>query len=154
MPTILATLCYVRHNGQTLMIHRVKKANDMHEGKYNGLGGKFEPGETPEQCAIREVEEESGLTMIEPCLKGLIDFPKFDGVNDWYVFIFTADKFTGDPIESNEGYLEWIDNDKLFDLNLWDGDKIFIKWLDNDGFFSAKFIYEAGEFKGHAVTFY
>ena len=154
MPTILATLCYVRHNGQTLMIHRVKKANDMHEGKYNGLGGKFEPGETPEQCAIREVQEESGLTMIEPRLKGFIDFPKFDGVNDWYVFIFTADKYTGSLIESNEGNLEWIDNEKLLDLNLWDGDKIFLKWLDNDSFFSAKFIYEAGQFKGHTVTFY
>jgi 8-oxo-dGTP diphosphatase len=154
MPKILATLCYVRHNGRTLMIHRVKKANDMHEGKYNGLGGKFEPGETPEQCAIREVEEESGLTMIEPRLKGIIDFPRFDGVNDWYVFIFTSDKFTGDLIESNEGNLRWVDNDKLLDLNLWDGDKIFLKWLDNDGFFSAKFIYEAGKFKEHTVTFY
>ena len=82
MPTILATLCYVRHDSQTLMLHRVKKANDMHEGKYNGLGGKFLPGETPEACAIREVQEESGLTMIEPELKGFIDFPRFDGTND------------------------------------------------------------------------
>jgi len=154
MPTILATLCYVRYDSQTLMLHRVKKANDMHEGKYNGLGGKFLPGETPEACAIREVQEESGLTMIEPKLKGFIDFPRFDGVNDWYVFIFTADKFTGEMIESDEGNLEWVPTDKLLDLHLWEGDKIFLKWLANDSFFSAKFVYENGKLKDHSVTFY
>lgn len=71
----LATLCYLRHQGKTLMLHRIKKANDMHAGKWNGLGGKFLPGETPEQCAMREVQEESGLTMINPLLRGIITFP-------------------------------------------------------------------------------
>ncbi len=136
------------------MLHRVKKENDMHEGKYNGLGGKFEPGESPEQCAIREVEEESGLTMIEPVMRGFITFPNFDGTNDWYVFIFTADKSEGEMIVSNEGNLEWIDNDKLLDLNLWDGDKIFLKWLGDDKYFSAKFIYDNGELISHSVEFY
>ncbi len=136
------------------MLHRVKKENDMHEGKWNGLGGKFDPGETPEKCAIREVEEESGLLMLEPVMKGFISFPKFDTVNDWYVFIFTCDKFEGELITSNEGNLEWIDDNKLLDLNLWAGDKIFLKWLDRDDFFSAKFIYEDGELKGHSVVFY
>jgi 8-oxo-dGTP diphosphatase len=151
---ILATLCYVRHEGKTLMLHRIKKANDMHQGKWNGLGGKFESGETPEDCAIREIREESGLEISEPRLKGVITFPVFDGVNDWHVYIITADKFAGELIESNEGYLEWIDDDKLLDLNLWDGDKIFLKWLDDKPFFSAKFVYEAGELRDYTVKFY
>ncbi len=150
----LATLCYVMHEGKTLMLFRNKKLNDYHEGKWNGLGGKFEQGETPEECAIREVEEESGLLMIEPKMKGFITFPMFDGKKDWYVFLFTADKFSGKLIDSNEGKLEWIQNEKLADLNLWDGDKIFIPWLFQEKYFSAKFVYEAGKFIHHEVSFY
>ena len=126
----------------------------MHKGKYNGLGGKFLPGETPEECAIREVQEESGLTMIEPRFKGIITFPLFDGTNDWYVFLFNSSRYTGEIIESNEGNLEWIDNDKLLDLPLWEGDKIFLKWLDYDRLFSAKFVYENGKLISHTVNFY
>lgn len=151
----IATLCYVRNDKkQTLMMHRVKKKNDMHEGKWNGLGGKFEIGETPEECVIREIKEESGLTLTNPTLKGVITFPAFDGNETWQVFIFTANKFTGKIIESTEGNLKWIDNDKLFDLNLWDGDKIFMKWLDKKEFFSAKFIYKNGKLVSHKVNFY
>ncbi len=150
----LATLCYVMYEGKTLMLFRNKKPNDYHEGKWNGLGGKFEQGETPEECAIREVEEESGLLMIEPKMKGFITFPMFDGKKDWYVFLFTADKFSGKLIDSNEGKLEWIQNEKLADLNLWDGDKIFIPWLFQEKYFSAKFVYEAGKFIRHEVSFY
>lgn len=150
----LATLCYVMHEGNTLMLFRNKKPNDYHEGKWNGLGGKFEQGESPEECAIREVEEESGLLMIEPQMKGFITFPMFDGKKDWYVFLFTSTKFYGKLIDSNEGKLEWIPNDKLVDLNLWDGDKIFIPWLFQDKHFSAKFIYEEGKFISHDVKFY
>jgi len=151
---ILATLCYIRDNNRTLMLHRIKKQNDMHEGKWNGLGGKFLPGETPEECAIREIKEESGLDVTDPRLNGVISFPMFDGANDWFVFILTIDKFSGQLIESNEGDLEWIDNDKLFDLPLWDGDKIFIKWLDNKPFFSAKFVYENGRLLNYTVSFH
>jgi 8-oxo-dGTP diphosphatase len=154
MAAILATLCYIRHNSRTLMLYRNKKPDDIHEGKYNGLGGKFLPGETPEQCVIREVIEESGLTIKEPELRGIITFPVFDRVNDWYVFVFTADKFQGELIESAEGCLEWVNSDKLDELPLWDGDRIFLKWLDDDRFFSAQFIYEDGDFKGHTVKFY
>ena len=112
----LATLCYVidRKSKKTLMIHRVKKKNDYHKGKWNGLGGKFNEGESPEECVIREVKEESGLTIKDPRLHGFITFPNFDGVYDWYVFIFTATKYTGKIIDSNEGDLEWVPNDKLF----------------------------------------
>lgn len=150
----LATLCYVRNNGKTLMLYRNKKENDYHEGKWNGLGGKFEQGETPEECAIREVKEECGLTIKNPTLKGIITFPMFDTVEDWYVFLFVINEFEGELIDSPEGKLEWIDDDKLNALNLWDGDKIFIPWLSGDKFFSAKFNYEDGKYIDHTVVFY
>ncbi|GAB1443660.1 8-oxo-dGTP diphosphatase [Ignavibacteriales bacterium] len=152
----LATLCYVRDakNLTTLMLHRVKKENDMHEGKWNGLGGKFEEGETPEECVIREVLEESGLSITNPKLQGFITFPAFDQFEDWYVFVFTADQFTGELIDSPEGNLEWIQNDKLMDLKLWEGDKIFMGWFDSGKVFSAKFEYDKGEFVSHEVIFY
>ncbi len=86
----LATLCYVQHGQKTLMLHRIKKPQDIHQGKWNGLGGKLLPGETPEQCVIREVEEESGITLSNPELRGILTFPNFDGNEDWYVFLFTA----------------------------------------------------------------
>lgn len=150
----LATLCYVQHNGKTLMLYRNKKENDYHEGKWNGLGGKFEPGESPEECAIREVKEESGLIVKDPIMKGFITFPLFDLVEDWYVFVFVFKGFEGKLIDSPEGKLEWIQNDKLTDLNLWDGDKHFIPWLFEDKFFSAKFNYEDGHYIDHQVTFH
>ncbi|MFA8342202.1 MAG: NUDIX domain-containing protein [Rhodothermaceae bacterium] len=150
---ILATLCYVQKENKTLMLHRVKKENDYHEGKWNGLGGKFEAGETPEECAAREIEEESGLKIKNPKLNGFISFPNFDGKNDWNVFVFTIKEFEGELIDSPEGNLEWIENGKLFDLNLWDGDKIFMKWVFEKKFFSAKFIYGNGKFKNYQVNF-
>lgn len=152
----LATLCYVQDklSNRTLMIYRNKKENDYHEGKWNGLGGKFEPGESPEECAIREIKEESGLTVKSVKMKGFLTFPLFDGKDDWYVFLFTADDFEGDLIESPEGHLEWIPNENLFDINLWDGDKNFIPWLFEENFFSAKFNYKDGEFIDYEVSFY
>ncbi|MEG8990744.1 8-oxo-dGTP diphosphatase [Ignavibacteria bacterium 4148-Me] len=150
----LATLCYVIDKDKTLMLHRIKKKNDVHEGKWNGLGGKFEHGETPEECVIREVKEESGLLIKNPKLHGFITFPMFDGKKDWYVFLFTAREFEGNLIDSHEGFLKWIPNDKLLELNLWEGDKIFIPWLFQDKFFSAKFIYENGTLKSYNVKFY
>jgi len=121
----LATLCYVRQNGRTLMVHRIKKANDMHLGKWNGLGGKFEAGESPEQCAAREILEESGLVVSRLILKGFITFPGFANDEDWYAFVFVAPEFTGELIDSPEGILEWIDDSRLAELNLWEGDLIF-----------------------------
>ena len=159
----LATLCYVinKTENSTLMIHRVKKENDYHEGKWNGLGGKFEQGETPEECAVREVQEESGLIMKNPRLHGFLTFPMFDEVDDWYVFVFTASEFEGKLITSNEGNLKWIKNEELFSLNLWEGDKIFLEWVfqnkpnpGNFKFFSAKFNYNNGKFLDYKVSFY
>ena len=150
----LATLCYVRRNGQTLMIHRIKKANDIHQGKWNGLGGKLNPGETPEECVVREVYEESGLAVHSPQLKGFLTFPAFAKDEDWYVFVFVAEEFEGELIDSPEGELQWIDNSALTRLNLWEGDAIFLPWLDRDGIFSAKFIYQDGHLKSHEAVFY
>lgn len=150
----LATLCYVRKGGRTLMIHRVKKENDMHAGKWNGLGGKLEPGETPEECAIREIREESGLVAANPLLKGFLTFPMFDGVEDWYAFVFLVRDFEGDLIDSPEGFLKWVPNEEVLDLNLWAGDRIFLPWLERAGLFSGKFIYQDGELIDHHVTFH
>jgi 8-oxo-dGTP diphosphatase len=151
---ILATLCYVKRDGKTLMVHRNKKPNDIHAGKWNGLGGKFEAGETPETCVQREVQEESGLVIQDPRLHGLLMFPKFKG-NDWYVFVFTATEFEGKLIDSSpEGRLEWIEEDKLTSLNLWESDHIFLPWLAEGKFFSAKFEYEGDTMGEYEVTFH
>jgi len=150
----LATLCYIRQNGCTLMVHRIKKANDMHAGKWNGLGGKFEPGETPEECAVREIWEESGLRVKNMVLKGILTFPAFDDQEDWYAFIFVVDDFEGQLIDSPEGNLQWIQDSQLLDLNLWPGDRIFIPWLDHPGFFSGKFDYQKKELADYQVVYY
>lgn len=150
----LATLCYIQDGQRTLMLHRIKKEKDIHQGKWNGLGGKLEAGETPEECVIREVKEESGLQILNPRLRGFITFPAFSKLEDWYVFMFTAREFSGELIDSSEGHLEWIETEQLPDLNLWEGDKIFLKWLEQDLFFSAKFIYKDGILKDHQVVFY
>jgi len=150
----LATLCYVRRDGKTLMVHRIKKPNDMHQGKWNGLGGKLDPGETPEECAVREIYEESGLRVRNPALKGLLTFPGFANDEDWYAFVFVAADFDGELIDSPEGRLEWIADERLFDLDLWDGDRVFLRWLERPGFFSGKFVYKDGRFIDYQVVFY
>lgn len=154
-PVILASLCYVKQDDHTLMLHRVTKTDDLHEGKWNGLGGKFEPGETPEECVQREVEEESGLRLNEPVMRGILTFPEFDGSRDWYVFVFTCRDFEGEPWDrSPEGRLEWIPDGRLLELNLWEGDEVFLRWLERPRFFSGKFVYEDEELETHQVSFY
>lgn len=150
----LATLCYLRKNGKTLMIHRTKKYNDIHLGKWNGLGGKLEPGESPEDCARREVEEESGLLVKKMWLKGILSFPVFADNEDWYAFVFVIPEFEGQLMESQEGRLQWIDDRDLLSLNLWEGDRIFLPWLDQPAFFSGKFVYKNGRLLEHSVNFY
>ena len=151
---ILATLCYLKRDGHTLMLHRNKKENDVHQGKWNGLGGKFQPGESPEECAAREVYEESGFRVQALDLRGVITFPMFSHDRDWYVFLFVIPTFTGEAVESPEGELAWIPDEELLDLNLWEGDRIFLPWLDQPEFFSARFEYEGGRFISHSVNFY
>lgn len=150
----LATLCYLKMDGKTLMIHRIKKENDMHHGKWNGLGGKLNSGESPEDCVIREVREESGLIISDPLLKGFLTFPRFANDEDWYAFVFVARKIEGQLIESEEGVLKWIDDEHLLNLDLWEGDLIFLPWLERPGIFSGKFIYREGKLVEHNVVFY
>ncbi len=151
---ILATLCYIKRDGHTLMVYRNKKPNDIHAGKWNGLGGKVEAGESPEACIRREVEEEAGLFIHEPHLHGLLVFSNFKG-QDWYVFVFTAANFDGELIdESPEGRLEWIADEAFDSLTLWPSDRIFLPWLEAGKFFSARFFYEGESMLGHEVSFY
>ena len=150
----LATLCYLRRDGHTLMVHRIKKANDIHEGKWNGLGGKLEPGETPEECAIREIYEESGLRVRDPLFKGILTFPLFAHNEDWYAFVFIVTQFDGELIDSPEGKLRWVPDGELLALNLWEGDRVFLPWLDRPGFFSGKFSYVDGRLLSHSMIAY
>ncbi len=136
------------------MLFRNKKPNDHHEGKWNGLGGKIEPGESPEECAVREVREESGLETDSLLYKGFIAFPRFDGVHDWQVHVFVITAFHGNLRPCPEGELSWIDDEKLLDLNLWEGDRIFLPWLSRPDFFSAKFVYENKKLISHHPHFY
>ncbi|MCX7642127.1 MAG: 8-oxo-dGTP diphosphatase [Elusimicrobiales bacterium] len=140
---ILATLCYVCDGKKVLMIHRTKKKNDIHANKYNGLGGKVEEDETPFECVIREVREESGLKIKNPILKGILRFPKFDGVNCWTVFVYLTNNFSGRIKSSNEGELVWIELEKLSKINMWEGDKYFIKYVfKKNVFFYGVFYYK------------
>jgi 8-oxo-dGTP diphosphatase len=155
MSLIGSTLCYVQKGGKTLMLHRHKKVGKIHDDKWNGLGGKLEPGESPEECVIREVREESGLTIRKPALKGVLIFPSFDGEHDWLVFLYVARSFSGRPFKkSREGHLQWVPTAKILELNLWEGDRHFLKHLSGKKFFSGKFIYRKGRYVSHKLTFY
>ncbi len=149
--TILATLVYITKNEKTLMIHRVKKIGDLHKGKYNGLGGKLEPGETPLACAKREVKEESNLDISNIILKGHILFPEFDKKgNDWLVFVYRADDFSGEIISENpEGILGWVPNKEIINLNLWQGDKIFLPHIFDNSTFDGRFYYKDGKLEDY-----
>ncbi len=136
------------------MLHRVKKPNDMHAGKWNGLGGKLEPGESPEMCAAREVLEESGLTVGNLEWHGILTFPAFAKDEDWLAFVYVAREPSGTLIDSPEGDLAWIPDDDLATLTLWQGDRIFIPWLLRDAFFSGRFSYVEGVLHEWSATFY
>lgn len=154
MKRVAATLCYLRRGGRTLMLHRNKKEGDVHRGKWNGLGGKLEEGESPEDCVAREIREECGLELKEPRLRGVLTFPAFKAGEDWLVFVYTATRFEGTLGECAEGDLEWVEDAALLALPLWEGDRIFLPWLDQDLFFSAKFTYHDGRLAAHEAAFY
>ncbi|OGW78931.1 MAG: DNA mismatch repair protein MutT [Omnitrophica bacterium GWA2_52_8] len=152
---ILATLAYLKKDGKTLMMHRIKKDRDVHQGKWNGLGGKMHAGETPEECVIREIREEAGLEAINPKLRGVLTFPDFDGKQDWYAFLYTVTEFSGRlSKDCPEGHLEWIDDAKLQSLPLWEGDYQFLKWLEDGKNFSAKFVYVNKKLTDSKVVFW
>ncbi len=141
----VTTLCYLERDGKYLMLNRNKKKNDVNEGKWIGVGGHFEEGESPEDCLRREVMEETGLTLKSQKFRGIVTFiyNSADKNVTEYMHLFTSDDFEGELIKCDEGELEWIDIDKILDLPLWEGDKIFLKLLrDEDTFFNLKLVYE------------
>ena len=149
----LATVCYIRNNGKTLMMHRCKPGID--NGKWNGLGGKLGPGETPEECVVREVYEESGLRIKSPLLKGVLTCPEAIKGEDWYVFVYVATEFEGEPkTDCKEGRLEWIADSELMKLDMWEGDYKFLPYLERSGFFSARLLYDGAKLLEHSVVFY
>lgn len=149
---VVATLCYVTEDDKVLMLHRNKKENDMHEGKYNGLGGKSEPGEDPYSCVVREIKEEAGIDIVPRYIANMT-FENFTPGVDWEVHLFKAEGYTGSLIDCNEGDLHWIDKSKLLDLNLWEGDKIFLKHAFENRFFFGNFKYSNGVLLDHKLEF-
>ena len=142
------TLCYIDDGERYLMLHRVKKENDASHGKWIGVGGKCEQDEAPDECMLREVKEETGLTVTRWRYRGIVTFISDTWPNE-YMHLFTADRWDGEPDLSidDEGELAWIDKAKLMDLNLWEGDRIFLRLLldGQQPFFSLKLVYQQDE---------
>ena len=137
----LTTLCYIEHDGKYLMLHRVKKDKDINKDKYIGVGGHFEYGESPDECLLREVKEETGLTLTSYRARGIITFVYGQDVTE-YMHLYTADGYTGDMLDCDEGELVWIEKEKVYDLPIWEGDRVFFRLLEEDaGFFSVKLVY-------------
>ena len=138
----LSTLCYIEQDGKYLMLHRTVKKNDVNKDKWIGVGGHFEHGESPEECLLREVKEETGYTLTSWKYRGIVTFVYGEDTVE-YMSLYTADGFTGEPIECDEGELEWVDKKDIPALELWEGDKIFFRLLDMEReFFSLKLVYD------------
>lgn len=139
----LSTLCYIEKDDCYLMLHRVYKKNDINKDKWIGVGGHFQTNESPEDCLLREVKEETGLTLTSFRFRGIVTFIT-DGLEEAeYMHLYTADGFEGELIDCDEGVLEWVPKKKIYDLNLWEGDLIFHRLLDEDApFFSLKLSYQ------------
>lgn len=138
----LTTLCYIEKDGQYLMLHRVLKKQDINKDKWIGVGGHFEENESPEECLLREVKEETGLTLTSYQFRGLVTFMS-DSWQTEYMCLYTADKFEGEMGECDEGELVWVSKKDLLNLTLWEGDKIFLELLSKEApFFSLKLRYE------------
>ena len=141
----ITTLCYIIKDNKYLMLHRTKKENDINAGKYIGVGGHVENGESPTDCIKREVFEETGLRLKSVNTRGYITFVMRNETE--HTVLFTSDDFDGELKENcNEGELTWVDIDKVLSLNLWEGDKVFLKLLnEKDDFFSVKLVYDADD---------
>lgn len=137
----LTTLCYIEKDDSYLMLHRVKKVKDVNKDKWIGVGGHFEEGESPEECLLREVLEETGLTLTSFRFCGIVTFIA-EGWQAEYMCLYRADGFTGQIKECSEGTLEWVKKADIDRLNLWEGDKIFFRLMEQEGFFSLKLHYK------------
>lgn len=138
------TLCYIENDrGEYLMLHRVKKKNDVNHDKWIGVGGKFEDGESPEECLLREVREETGLTLTDYRFRGIVTFVS-QGWETEYMHLYTAGGYTGTLLECSEGNLEWVPREKVQDLPIWEGDKLFFRLMEDPDspFFSLKLSYQ------------
>ncbi|MBQ3125432.1 MAG: 8-oxo-dGTP diphosphatase [Clostridia bacterium] len=135
------TLCYIEDSGRYLMLHRTKKEVDENKDKWIGIGGKFEEGESPEDCVLREVGEETGLTLTRYRYRGIVTFVS----DEWgteYMHLFTADAWLGSLSACDEGELAWVRKDAVTSLPIWPGDKIFLRLLAEEApFFSLKLVY-------------
>lgn len=139
------TLCYIEKDDCYLMLHRIAKKVDINKDKWIGVGGKFEDKESPEECLLREVEEETGYRLTSYRLRGIVTFVS-DRWETEYMFLYTADGFEGDLLPCNEGTLEWVKKSELHRLNLWEGDKIFLDLIAKEApFFSLKLSYEGDD---------
>ena len=137
----LTTLCYLEKDDQYLMLHRISKKNDVNKDKWIGIGGKFEFGESPEDCLLREAKEETGYTLTSYKLRGIVTF-LFNDEEAEYMFLYTADGFEGEQTLCSEGTLEWVKKSEIEKLNLWVGDKVFFQLMDEGSpFFSLKLHY-------------
>lgn len=151
----LTTLCYIEKDNRYLMLHRVKKENDVNRDKWIGVGGKLEEQETPEECLLREVKEETGLTLTKYRYRGLLTFI-YEDMETEYIYLFTATEYTGELTECDEGMLEWVEKTKINELPIWEGDKIFFDILENEEvrFFSLKLKYQGDRLVESSVKKY
>ena len=137
-----SSLCYLERDGQYLMLHRTKKKNDANGGKWIGVGGSFEEGESPDECAAREIFEETGLTVRRLEYRGIVTFVSDEWETE-YMHLFTSSEFDGSVRDCDEGDLAWVPKKDVFALELWEGDRVFLKLIDDDApFFSLKLVYE------------
>lgn len=151
----MTTLCYIEKEGKYLMLHRVKKHHDINAGKWIGVGGHVENGETPEECLLREVKEETGLTLTAYRLRGLVTFLS-DVCEPELMCVFTADAFDGELIECDEGELAWVEKSDVLGLPTWEGDRVFLERLlsGDERFFSIKLRYEGNRLVEKKITDY
>lgn len=146
------TLCYIEQDGRYLMLHRVKKQNDANAGKWIGIGGKFEADESPDDCLLREVREETGLTLTRYRPRGIVTFVSDEWETE-IMHLYTADAFTGEPHACDEGNLAWVPIPQVKDLPLWAGDRVFLRLLATDApFFSLKLVYEGDALKSAVLN--
>lgn len=149
--TKISTLCYIIRDDEVLMLHRTVKKNDINHDKWIGVGGHFEHGESPEDCVLREVREETGYTLTSYKFRGIVTFVYGEDTVE-YMHLYTADGFQGEPVECDEGVLEWVPRNQIMDLELWEGDRIFLKLLeDGEDFFSLKLVYNTDDGLEQAV---